>query len=148
MSPINLEIIKQFQNIFQFRKEADQESIDLFLNEETIIEYSGITWLYECIVDNLCLIGFQDNVIYAIDSEGFLVGVCTGLENIPYEILRIKSSYTTNEIVQEVFDKHIDYALDFHKYEQWCQENNIILDQNNEYHDSNGNLFTDYFDKY
>ena len=52
MSKIKIEIIKQFKESFKFRKEADNESLQLYLNEDTKKEYESITWLYECKAEN------------------------------------------------------------------------------------------------
>ena len=149
MKKINLDIIKQFKDAFKFEKESDQESLDLHLNEESKSEFPDIIWLYECSVHNLGLIGIDNDIneTYAIDSDGMVTYVCKGLENIPYEILRLESCYSDDETIQEVFDYDKDFELDFYKYEQWCKDNNIVLDQDKQYHDSNGNLFTKYFEK-
>lgn len=147
MSKINLNVIKQFKYAFKFRKEADKSSIDLYLNIDTKKEYEGITWLYECKAEGIYLVGIEDNIISAIDSEGFLVSVCEGLENIPYEILRVESLYAEDELVQDVFDYDKDFQDDLLKYEEWCRNNAITLDIQKAYHDENGNLFKQYFDK-
>ena len=133
MSQINLDIIKQFKDAFKFEKEVDQTFIDTYLNEEILTEHPSINWLYVCYLEDLPVIGIEDNIIYGLDSEGFLIDVCKGLENIPYEILRLESEYGT-EFVKDVFKKNKNFALDFHKYEQWREENNIVLDQDNSYH--------------
>lgn len=147
MSKINIEIIKQFKEAFKYRKEADKESLEIYLNEDTKKEYASITWLYECRAENVCLIGFNEESIYAIDSEGWLVGVCEGLENIPYELLRVESRYSEDELVEDVFDYDKDFLNDLLNYEQWCKNNNIELDKDKVYHTENGVLFDKYFDK-
>ncbi len=147
MNKINIEIIKQFKESFKFRKEADNESLQLYLNEDTKKEYASITWLYECKAENVCLVGFDEELIYAIDSEGWLVELCEGLENIPYELLRVESRYAEDELVEDVFDYDKDFENDLLKYEEWCKSNGINLDIQKVYHDENGNLFTKYFEK-
>lgn len=144
---INIEIIKQFKEAFKYRKEADKESLEIYLNEDTKKEYASITWLYECRAENVCLIGFNEESIYAIDSEGWLVGVCEGLENIPYELLRVESRYAEDELVEDVFDYDKDFLTDLSKYEEWCKNNCINLDVQKIYHDEHGDLFKQYFDK-
>jgi hypothetical protein len=147
MNKITLDIIKQFKNAFKFYKNVTQESLDLYLNSETKQKYSKITWLYESSSENFCLIGIQNNVISAIDSEGCLVGVCDGIENIPYELLREESKYADDELVQDVFNCDIELQKDFFSYESWCKENDIELDKQRVYHDLNGKLFEKYFEK-
>lgn len=147
MSQINIEIIKSFKEAFKFRKEADQEALDLYLNEDTKKEYAGITWLYECEEQSAAFIGIWDNEVYAIDSEGYLVSVCEGLENIPYELIRIDSLYCEDELVEDFFRYNKDFEIDLLEYEKWCKNNHVILDVQKIYHDSNGNLFKQYFDK-
>lgn len=147
MSQINLDTIKQFKDAFKFYKEADKKSLEIYLNEDTKKEYASITWFYECRAENVCLMGFDEESIYAIDSEGWLVGVCEGLENIPYELLRVESRYAEDEMVKDVFDYDKDFETDLLKYEEWCKNNGIALDTQKIYHDESGNLFTKYFEK-
>lgn len=147
MSQINLDTIKQFKDAFKFDKESDKKSLKTYLNKETEKEYAGITWLYECNAENICLVGIENNVVSAIDSEGALVSVCEGLENIPYELLRAETRYAEDELVQDVFNYDKDFATDLLKYEDWCKNNNVDLDIQKIYHDENGNLFKEYFDK-
>lgn len=147
MSKINLNIIKQFPNAFKFEKEADKSSLELYLNNDTKKEYAGMNWLYECEEQSAAFIGVDNNEVFAIDSEGYLVSVCEGIENIPYELLRLHSLYAKDELVQSVFDKNKDFEADLLNYEKWCKTNGIALDVQKVYHDENGNLFTQYFDK-
>lgn len=147
MFKVNLTIIKKFKNAFKFEKEADKESLKIYLNKDTEKEYAGMNWLYECEEQNAAFIGVDNNEVFAIDSEGYLISVCEGIENIPYELLRLHSLYATNELVQSVFDKNKDFEADLLNYEEWCKTNGIALDVQKIYHDENGNLFTQYFDK-
>ena len=147
MSKINIEIIKQFPNAFKFEKEADKSSLELYLNDDTKKEYTGMNWLYECEEQSAAFIGIDNSEVFAVDSEGFLVSVCEGIENIPYELLRLHSLYAKDELVQSVFDKNKDFENDLLKYEEWCKSNGIKLDMQKVYHDENGNLFTKYFEK-
>lgn len=147
MSKINLNIIKQFPTVFKFEKEADKESLKVYLNKETEKEYAGMNWLYECEEQSAAFIGVDNNEVFAIDSEGYLVSICEGIENIPYELLRLHSLYAKDELVQSVFDKNKDFETDLLNYEDWCKNNGIDLDIQKIYHDENGNLFTQYFDK-
>ena len=147
MSKININIIKQFKNAFKFEKESDKESLKIYLNKETEKEYAGMNWLYECEEQSAAFIGIDNNEVFAVDSEGFLVSVCEGIENIPYELLRLHSLYAKDELVQSVFDKNKDFETDLLKYEEWCRNNGINLDIQKVYHDENGNLFTKYFEK-
>lgn len=147
MSKINLNFIKQFKEAFKFRKESDNESLKIYLNEDTEKEYADIIWIYECEEQSAAFIGMDDNEVVAIDSEGFLVSVCEGIENIPYELLRLHSLYAKDELVKSVFDKNKDFKADLLNYEEWCKNNVIALDVQKIYHDENGNLFTNYFEK-
>lgn len=147
MSKINLNIIKQFPNAFKFEKEAEKSSLELYLNKDTKKEYAGMNWLYECEEQSAAFIGVDNNEVFAIDSEGYLVSVCEGIENIPYELLRLHSLYVKDELVQYVFDKNKVFEADLLKYEEWCKNNGVILDTQKVYHDENGNLFTKYFEK-
>lgn len=128
-------------------KKLIKKSLKTYLNKETEKEYAGITWLYECDEQSAAFIGMDDNEVVAIDSEGFLVSVCEGIENIPYELLRLHSLYAKDELVKSVFDKNKAFEADLLNYEEWCKNNVIALDVQKIYHDENGNLFTNYFDK-
>lgn len=43
---MDIDIIKQFKDAFNFRKEADKDSLNIYLNEDTKKEYAGINWIY------------------------------------------------------------------------------------------------------
>ena len=147
MSKINLDIIKQFKDAFQYRREFEKKDIKRFLNPDILKETQGILWLYFSNEQNYSLIGVEKENIYALDSEGFLVDVCIGIENIPYELLRVLSESGDDGSVKDILQYNQEFELDLLKYEKWCKENNIILDKNRIYHNENGKLFDKYFNK-
>lgn len=139
---------KEYQeNLFLFS--SKQGDFSIFINEEN--NYEDINWLYISDLQSAKLVGIdiKTNEIYAIDDEGFLVEVCNGLENIPYEFIRRECSFTNDETVNDYFEKYKDYNYKetLEKYEEYCKDNNIALDKDNVYHDGNGKLFEKYFDK-
>lgn len=136
--------------LFQFAE--IREDVKLWTGEdEDHFDYTNIQWLFITDHPNLTLVGVNtlDNTIWCIDDEGDFHQDCDSLQNLPYEMLRGDCSYTDNETVAEYFEKYKEegYKESLERYEKWCIENNIELDKNNIYHDSNGNLFTKYFDK-
>lgn len=147
MKKINLDIIKQFKDAFQYRREFEKKDIKKNLNQDILKETKGIVWLYFSNEQNYSLIGVEEENVYALDSEGFLVDVCIGVENIPYELLRVLSESGDDGSVKDILQYNKEFELDLLKYEQWCKENNIELDKNKIYHDKNGFLFDKYFDK-
>ena len=147
MSKINLDIIKQFKDAFQYRREFEKKEIKRFLNPDILKETQGILWLYFSNEQNYSLIGVEKENVYALDSEGFFVDVCIGIENIPYELLRVLSESGDDGSVKDILQYFQEFELDLLKYEKWCKENNIILDKNRIYHDENGKLFDKYFNK-
>jgi hypothetical protein len=147
MKKINLDIIKQFKDAFQYRREFEKKDIKKNLNQDILKETKGIVWLYFSNEQNYSLIGVEEENVYALDSEGFLVDVCIGAENIPYELLRVLSESGDDGSVKDILQYNKEFELDLLKYEQWCKNNNIELDKNKIYHDENGVLFDKYFDK-
>ena len=147
MSKINLDIIKQFKDAFQYRREFEKKDIKRFLNPDILKETQGILWLYFSNEQNYSLIGVEKENVYALDSEGFLVDICIGIENIPYELLRVLSESGDDGSVKDILQYNQEFELDLLKYEKWCKENNIILDKNRIYHNENGKLFDKYFNK-
>ncbi len=147
MKKINLDIIKQFKDAFQYRREFENKDIKKHLNKDILKETKGIVWLYFSNEQSYSLIGVEEENVYALDSEGFLVDVCIGAENIPYELLRVLSESGDDVSVKDILQYNKEFELDLLKYEKWCKENNIELDKNKIYHDKNGFLFDKYFDK-
>jgi hypothetical protein len=147
MKKFNLDIIKQFKDAFQYRREFENKDIKKHLNQDILKETKGIVWLYFSNEQNYSLIGVEEENVYALDSEGFLVDVCIGAENIPYELLRVLSESGDDGSVKDILQYNKEFALDLLKYELWCKNNNIELDKNKIYHDENGVLFHKYFDK-
>jgi hypothetical protein len=146
MNKINLDIIKQFKDSFQYRRDFENKDIKNFLNHEILEESKGIKWLFFSNEQNYSLIGVEDEYVYALDSEGFLIEVCIGIENTPYELLRVLSESGNNGSVKDILQYNKEFELDLLKYENWCKSNNIQLDKNNIYHDGNGKLFDKYFE--
>ena len=144
---VNLDIIKQFKDAFQYRRDFENKDIKKFLNDEILEECKGIKWLYFSNEQTYSLIGIEGEYVYALDSEGFLIDVCIDIENIPYELLRVLSESGNNGSVKDILQYNKEFELDLLKYEQWCKENHIQLDKNKIYHDENGKLFDKYFDK-
>ena len=147
MNKINLDVIKQFPNAFSYNKDFQDTDIDKFFNEDMIENCKGIEWLYWSNEQTYCLIGFQDNTVYAIQDEGELTGVCEGLENIPYEMLRILSDSGENGSLEDILQYNQEVMVDLLKYESWWKQNKIELDKQKIYHDENGKLFAHYFEK-
>jgi hypothetical protein len=147
MSKINLDIIKQFKDAFQYRREFEKKDIKRFLNPDILKDTQDIFWLYFSNEQNYSLIGVEKENVYALDSEGFLVDICIGIENIPYELLRVLSESGDDGSVKDILQYNQEFELDLLKYEKWCKENNIILDKNRIYHNENGKLFDKYFNK-
>lgn len=147
MNKINLDIIKKFPYVFEYRKDFNNSDYKNFFNKEMIENCKGIDWIYWSNEQGYMIIGIEDYNVYALDSEGFLVDVCIGIENIPYELLRVLSESGDDGSVKDILQYNKEFELELLKYEQWCKENNIELDKNKIYHDENGKLFDRYFDK-
>lgn len=80
---------------------------------------------------------YKDNII-AISQDFELFKFCDHFQDIPFEIYR--RNY-------EVFEPRRDHHLEcLKKYEQWCKNNNIVVDPNNYYLDENGEIFKEYFE--
>lgn len=144
---VNLNIIKQFPILFKYVKNVNEKDLDIYLSKENQNKYKQINWLYVSIEDYACLIGLNGNSVCAIDSEGILRSVCEEFQNIPYEFLRKNSQYTDNETLNELFEEENGLEESLINYEDFCKENNIILDKQGIYHDKNGKLFDKYFSK-
>lgn len=144
---INLEVIKQFKQLFKYDKNVEYTELDIYLSKEDQLKYKQINWLYISNEDSACLIGLNDNHVCAIDSEGILRFICQDIQNIPYEFLRKNSEYTDNETLNELFQLEKGLKEELFNYENYCNYNNIILDEQKIYHNENGELFTHYFDK-
>lgn len=114
-------------------------------------DFKGVRWLFRTHHQNLALIGIResDDSIMAIDDEGGFCKVCDGLQNLAYEIIRLDCGYTKNGTVAEYFEKYSehDFKGTLLRYEQWCDANSMVLDEENVYHDKDGELFTVFFEK-
>lgn len=145
---MDLNIIKKFPYAFSYERDFQQSDYNNFFNEEMIENCKDIEWIYWSNEQEYCLIGIEGCSIYAIKDEGELAEVCEGLENIPYELLRVLSESGTDGSVKDILQYNKDIEFDLSIYEKWCKENYIELDKNHIYHNENGELFTHYFDKY
>lgn len=126
------------------------EDVTLWTGEDgDNFDFSNVEWLFVTEQENLNLVGInvKDNSVWTIDNEGDFHKDCDCLQNLPYEIIRIECRYTDNELIQEYFEKfdNCDFKAILARYENWCKENDIELDKNRIYHDSNGSLFEKHF---
>ena len=119
-------------------KDDIQDYIEEFKDsiEEDIVNQTK--WLYSGVSFLTIVIGlYKDNII-GISEDFELLKFCDYFQDIPFEIYR--RNY-------EVFDSRRQNHLECLKqYEQWCRDNNIVVDPNNYYHDENGEIFKEYFE--
>lgn len=95
-------------------------------------------WLYRGDGRLTVMLGlYQDNII-AISEDFELFRFCDYFQDIPYEIYR--RHFGIYESDRE------EYVHKLKEYEQWCRDNNILVDPNNYYHDENGEIFKEYFE--
>jgi hypothetical protein len=91
-------------------------------------------WLYEEVTNNNKPIGvIESDRVVTIDENGIYTQHCIGLQNLPYVLYSSALDGDGN-------DFHIDeYALDryghgyktlLHKYEKWCESNDIKIEKN------------------
>ena len=121
---------RSFEDIDDYKREFDGEI------EENII--NNTTWLYRGDGRLTMMLGlYKDNII-AISDDFFLLKFCDYFQDIPFEIYRLKFDFFENE--------RETYINNLKKYEQWCRDNNIVVDPNNYYHDENGEIFKRYFE--
>ena len=119
-------------------KDDLQDYIDEFEDsiEEDIV--NNTHWLYSGFSFLTVVLGlYKDNVI-AISEDFEIFKFCDYFQDIPFEIYR--RSY-------ELFDdERTHHENKLKEYEQWCLNNNIVVDPNNYYHDKDGRLFSSYFE--
>lgn len=121
---------RSFEDIDDYKREFDGEI------EEDIV--NNTTWIYRGDGRLTMMLGlYQDNII-AISADFFLLNFCDYFQDIPFEIYRLKFDFFENE--------RETYINNLKKYEQWCRDNNIVVDPNNYYHDENGDIFKGYFE--
>lgn len=86
----------------------------------------------------------RDDTVRCITNTGEVGIFCETFSLIPYEILR------RDMLEEETTDDYFITASDFQKallvYESWANKNNIELDKYNIYHNTNGELFKEYFE--
>ena len=122
--------LSSFEDIDDYKREFDGEI------EEDIV--NNTTWLYRGDGRLTMMLGlYKDNII-AISEDFFLLKFCDYFQDIPFEIYRLKFDFFENE--------RETYINNLKKYEQWCRDNNIVVDPNNYYHDENGEIFKEYFE--
>ena len=122
--------LSSFEDIDDYKREFDGEI------EENIV--NNTTWLYRGDGRLTMMLGlYKDNII-AISDDFFLLKFCDYFQDIPFEIYRLKFDFFENE--------RETYINNLKQYEQWCRDNNIVVDLNNYYHDENGEIFKEYFE--
>lgn len=104
--------------------------------EEDIVNKTN--WLYSGVSFLTVVLGlYKDNII-GISEDFELLKFCDYFQDIPFEIYRRNF---------DAFESNRKYHLEcLKKYEQWCRDNDILVDPNNYYHDKNGEIFEEYFD--
>ena len=108
-----------------------EDSIEEDIVNQTKWLYSGVSFL------TVVLGLYKDNII-GISEDFELLKFCDYFQDIPFEIYRRNF---------DAFDSHRKYHLECLKqYEQWCQDNDIVVDPNNYYHDEKGEIFKKHFE--
>ena len=119
-------------------KDDIQDYIEEFKDsiEEDIVNQTK--WLYSGVSFLTIVIGlYKDNII-GISEDFELLKFCDYFQDIPFEIYR-----RNFDAFDSQRNSHLEYLK---KYEQWCRDNNIVVDPNNYYHDENGEIFKEYFE--
>ena len=95
-------------------------------------------WLYRGDGRLTVMLGlYQDNII-AISEDFDLFRFCDYFQDIPYEIYRRHFGIYESDRKEHVHK--------LKEYEQWCRDNNIVVDPNHYYHDENKDIFKEYFE--
>lgn len=93
-------------------------------------------WLFENWCDNTKPTGIlKDDSIVCLEEDGVVIEYCKGLQNLPYVFLKFRGNADSENITNEYFTFIQDtYKKNFNevllKYEQWCAQNQILLDKN------------------
>lgn len=109
------------------------------------------TWLYRSIFRETPIIGIinslTDDIVVGITNDAGVGDICELFDSFPYEVLRDSLQYEDNQNTANYFLNYPDFHQALLKYEAWAKENNIQLDKYNIYHNENGELFKEYFER-
>lgn len=147
-----LTLLKTNKNIadylFQFSAmpKDNKELFELLYVPEFHDRLKNIDWLYFSTFQEFVLIGVDpNNNVVAID-DSLDLKLVYGIQNIPYEIIRMQSMDETEDYFNKYKNIGVDLSSILKEYEIWCRDNNIPLDEHHIYHDEDGNLFNEYFE--
>lgn len=129
MRKISLDVIEKFKEAFYFKRPFEEIDREKFFNDTINKNCKGIDWLYFSYEESYALIGVDGDDVYALDTEGFLVDVCDGLENVPYAMLS-----TLLDSGEDILQYNQEFETDLIKYEDWCKTNNIEINKDKVYH--------------
>lgn len=120
--------------------------IEKFIFNKTFDSYSkNVQWCYQAL--------FMDNLIIGVNTQDMVIGLndksesiimCDRLENLPYEVLRLKIKNEIN--LKSYMDKNLHLATLLKAFEAWAYSEKIFLDFRHVYHSENGQLFETYFE--
>jgi len=133
-----IKYLKENKDVFEvlfFGIDCDYFKIEpklYFKNYHTLIYQTH--WLFENHCDNNKPVGILDNSIVFLEEDGIMIEYCKELQYLPYIFLTIRgvdinNINNMNDFKQMIFDwYHLDFNVVLQKYENWCLNNNIIID--------------------
>jgi len=132
---------ENLREIFDYN-ELTNDTLQSYSNEFDDIEQHNLfiktKWLYEGngLLPNI--IGVLNDQIIFINENIFIMVFCGHFQDIPFEIYR--RNFDILEYQRE------EYLVKLNEYEQWLKDNNIPIDPDRIYHDTQGNIFDEYFE--
>lgn len=139
-----------FQVLFKFSSWFDKKrDLPLYINNSNKELVEDTEWIYVSSSQKFTLIGVVKIkgklLVQAIDDQCDYAGWIHGFKNIPYEFLRRRMFYE-DESTELVLNNNPHFYNILKRYEQFCEDNHIYLDEEKVYHDNNGKLFNKYFE--
>ena len=134
---------KKISDLLFYVSEIVDKNTDtsLWIRNKYKKDLKEVKWIYISKLQDFNLIGVENinnkSYVVAIDTQEEQVWV-NNFQDIPYEIYRRHFGIYESD--------RKEYVHKLKEYEQWCRDNNIVVDPNNYYHDENKDIFKEYFE--
>lgn len=138
------------QVLFKFSSWFNEKrDLPLYINKNNKELVENTEWIYVSSSQKFTLIGIVEIkgklLVQAIDEQCDYAGWIQAFKNIPYEFLRRRMFYE-DDSTEIVLNDNPDYYNILKRYEKFCEDNHIVLDEEKVYHNASGEIFSEYFD--
>lgn len=121
---------EKFKQIFHFETDSKKDFNYMLPDKELREQFSFVNWIYMSTISQATLIGLiEQEQVFTMDTDGETFILCDSFFEIPFRL--IKSYFRSNNYKFELHSdpENKDYLDNLKFYKEWCQTNNINIDE-------------------